>query len=1166
MPKDIVLSPNTRATNAAQTIERSQGFLQSVKVCSAVLTADGFDVAPSALTRAQPSALRAPRPAFDPCQTFDDVSGAGRELAIAPGFLSFQDSGELVVASSQPHADRSVDRSSPELLACIELLEALHDCGRVKALLTGLDAKSYRTAAAAMLVEFLTMRAQHQMSRLPPAQRQPRDTTLLRAFKQLVAIGLPRDTLVSTTIAGVPQTVQLSCLATYLHDAEALDLLFAQPLSTDLPANALIEDPSDMMGRQHFVDGLQERGNAGRLLGFSMRYGHHSSVSAEAIAEKWDDFLLRSMSPFKPEELHIERLGFAACSATENFALPLQNLIERFVQLPMPQRSAAIRRAYDYVLEYQLSASIDRLVKQSALWNHRNKKNFCTCHGIASGPTPVHALAESTYHSEIRALQLLEDAAEAGANFLAVSQFAPTMENVLQIVVPVRASLHAAISARPRLAHALLAHEYAAQIDSNDTVLADLTRVIADSASLLEASDQYSMREYLSRLQAPLDALGQLFLENGLVDASHGHISSQCDKAASSLQELMAVVRERLEEIPILGDAGNDSDLDAALQKTPDWRAGSLTVRYDTVKKCKNSAEIKFAVTQSFRSLLDEMKQLLHIRLHKHSDIPSDADRNRWIGAESFLDRQKTDRVRGLTYLAMTNQVAALEILLTAPTPMEAHDLASAFAWALVLAKGRNEAARNTGQAMTEIFRTANMTDLSLWGMLHAAVELRDSSQVTQIVKRAQKTGVTLDLLQGPYASYVIRNAALTSNASFKAVLSCLDDKASQRRLFEAADEAGDTLYHIVARCGGRVLETLSKKSGFCPEGLIDTQNASQLTAMEEACRVGSESTLALLWRKSAGWGLTDRLDTTLVETARGGSVSGLLALASIAPREPRVSALLEKSLTALEATAFSAQRQQVADVLTSWQCPQNEARAALSDVSLDPWSPSALRLGQRAMEHDDAKSASSTQASSALLAQYDSLRQAHSSGKVEESLARFDAVQRASALEPATSDNELEICKHVLYNLEQRFFGQYFGRHFFAHRASVSDEQLLLRLMRLQNYGSSRFGYDDAPAILRVRQKAIQAAKAYEGAQKHGGKVATGLFAIHLSDSGIRGSGFTLAGPTKDATAFCDSTVVRFLIRLFPNGESPQVVSMYPVPLQGRHSRCFEHLMAVST
>jgi hypothetical protein len=762
-------------------------------------------------------------------------------------------------------------------------------------------------------------------------------------------------------------------------------------------------------------------------------------------------------------------------------------------------------------------------------------------------------LAQNNIFSEERALQLLEDGAEAGANFLCLAQCITTTNSIHQRMVPVRASLHAAVNGYPRLTHALLKREKAAESEQRDTHVQALAKVVSSIDFRMQTFDQASVRDHLAEIKKIQHTIGGLILDKGLVDIDSDFASSQL---LSSLEELSSVsndIENLLAETCATEGRESDQEIDLAVQNTS---ANGMAVNRHGLRKWKAVADIRAAIASSVRAVAVEAQQLMDICTNRPVGHPAGAEPNKWIDAENFFNRQRVEHIRGLTYLSMTNQVAAIKIVLAAPTPVEPHDVSSAYAWSLVLRKSRNEADKKIGQAMTEAFHTTAMTDLSLWGMLHAALELKEFTDVVGTAKQAQARRVNLDLLQGPYASHVVRNAALASHASFKAVLSCLADEGSQQRLFEVADGAGDTLYHIVARCEGRILETFSKKTGFRAAALTDCRNVSGLNAFDEACRVASPSTLSFLWRKSVNWRLTEQFDSALVEAARNGMVAGALAIATSAQREQRVVRLLQTSLAALDGVNFPEQRQQVVDLLSSWDGAKREIEAETLALG---------QAGKLTATQVERKFSSSGQTLSALRQQYDLLRQSHAPSKVEEGLARFDAVYRASSGTQSASEEDREICKEVIYNLEQRFFGRYFGRHFFAHRASVGDGQLSQRLTRLQNYGSSRFGYEDAPAILRIRQRAMKAARHYEQSKKNAGEVSVGLFAIHLSDLGVNGSGFTLMGPENKVAAFLDSTTVRVLLRLSPNGDIPQVVSMYPVPTRGPNDRYLETFTAVT-
>lgn len=114
-------------------------------------------------------------------------------------------------------------------------------------------------------------------------------------------------------------------------------------------------------------------------------------------------------------------------------------------------------------------------------------------------------------------------------------------------------------------------------------------------------------------------------------------------------------------------------------------------------------------------------------------------------------------------------------------------------------------------------------------------------------------------------------------------------------------------------------------------------------------------------------------------------------------------------------------------------------------------------------------------------------------------------------------------------------------GHHYASHQPALSDERLLRRLAKNTRSGSSRFGQDDAIAILSLRRRALEVA-----AQQMG--TGADMYTLYLHHIGLDGSGFTMAQSNSGVVRFSHSQYLKFVLRR-DERKNVAVVAMYPVP-----------------
>lgn len=1041
-------------------------------------------------------------------------------------------------------------------------------------LVRGADASSYHDAGAILMQSIVEHWWKIEQIPQTAQERWRQKRAFLTLARNILLVDLGADLLrldeaSRSVIKSLPLMKPL-----YTRDIEIIDLIFSfgqKDFDHHVSTRDRLPTENNLSATSFPNDYWKEAGFASGMLSQTTMGAPHF---IKVVAQRWDTFIVRSLSACTFADQMIARAAFTVGCDDAGIQAPLENLFDTLLQTPQGRSWSTFVSLIEYAASKQWHSLLEMTAKKAHLWQCTIGRNSFAGLSALHQQTFSHILASNTDLRESDTKHLLAIAAGAGPNHLALCPYEGNADGAERVLQPLRASCHAALSGRKDVAHFLLAQERKCEIIEfhNDTHM--LSRVAKDIDRVVLAFESTSLADIVVRAMPLLSSTLQFHINTRKRQLFVEVVGHSFDE---SLRKLSIILNELYQwkdtdQGPLSIEQCTDSFYDS-LCRSPSQATESPSsskpepVKYlqstnicsdpycssctcDPEKEYEITSQSVFSQHQSVFDLRTSLKAALDIFAEEVQQIvqqrqeinPRFVDDENYISTNKFIGQEYGSDQRSLSCLAIAQKSSAMAILLDAPALSHPYDLAGVYRYALTLCQRTDPKSQAAGQRIMRVVHKTNFRGTTLWGCLYAALKIKDSAKALFLTALAQEKSIKLNDVNGPKCAAVLHLAAMCSSDVLKAVLCLVDEQVAQRRYFETPNELGDTLYHTVARCHGSCMEDLSTKSEFSPARLVKDQNISGLNALEEACLVASHSMLRVLWARAPHWDLYSCFDEALIKTARKGSLDCILFLGRIVAQELRFERLLGKINAALQEPIFPAPHDTTRENTSQNDMQLSDPTGGMAERLY------ALEFPTLAMSPCGISIDKNSAESLRLQLEYNMLRQAQTAQQVEDALERLYRAQIRIRNKRDLSLEDKKICHFAINYLEIKFFGAFFGRHFYSHRDDVSDEQLQIRMKRLGLQGATRFGPDDAPAILRVRQRAMHRAKEVQQQRKEAGQISAGIIQLLFEDDGIHGSGFGCAVDDPQCLFFDSSRLVTAVIQLMPTQDLPHLLSMYPM------------------
>lgn len=490
----------------------------------------------------------------------------------------------------------------------------------------------------------------------------------------------------------------------------------------------------------------------------------------------------------------------------------------------------------------------------------------------------------------------------------------------------------------------------------------------------------------------------------------------------------------------------------------------------------------------------------------------------------------------------------------------ETYDLAGAYVQAQVGVRvAKNAGPPAAGDELLEVLAEAVNTPRRLWALLYGALQFRATAQVLRLCNDTRAAKVALDAVAGTEAPRLLSLAVQTSAQAAKLIYARLERPETRQSWLAWTDGSGDSVLHRVCRSSPSLLSKWSKDVGLDPTLLTKLRNVVGHAPLDEAVRAQTGEALHFLWRQRRAWGLEDAILQACLLGARDGEVAGLLALLAGVPGEDL--SLRSLGTAAVAAASANDQFAVVGDLSRSMAppSPPSPTRAQIRPLATELEGTRYERPQSDGLQVHASSTAvppppASGHASSQLVAWL-----GRGAKGVEIALRDVEAAAN-DASSPGEAEAHNATAWRLIDALERWRPGVYFGRHFLAHRPTMTDEQLQRRLVSFRRYGASRFGQKAAVAILRLRRRALAAAvEARREVQ-----LPPGRYALQLYDADAQGFGFVDGGPNNVALRFEGSEEVRAVVALV-EAEPPRLISLYPTAPRARRGAARTVLVPLS-
>lgn len=377
-----------------------------------------------------------------------------------------------------------------------------------------------------------------------------------------------------------------------------------------------------------------------------------------------------------------------------------------------------------------------------------------------------------------------------------------------------------------------------------------------------------------------------------------------------------------------------------------------------------------------------------------------------------------------------------------------------------------------------------------------------------------------------------------------------LHSSAAQKRWTLHKDAAGNCVWRASCRAAGLAFRLLSAADSFSPRWLVADVNASGNTPLDEAVVAGQRDVRQVLAERYRSWKLKEELQRALLKAAKMGALNGIEMLLAMSAVDEFLLACAKQVISTLGSGDFLREAETLIALL---QPPHRRGPAepeALAHGSLTSIvAPRSVAPGL---------TIAPVQASEAA-ALAELVRRAPGASKRDAALGALESYLSSQQGSQESCQARSRAAWAAIDAVERHAFGLNFGKHFAAHRPRMQDAQLLRRLHKFGRYSASRFGVDSAPAILRLRRRALQLATQARST------LCPGRYVLQLRDVGVHGSGFVAEGDDGTPRRFERSDLVRVVVALTAEVGGVDLISMYPVPDRRPAQSAEEELMAVN-
>lgn len=1003
----------------------------------------------------------------------------------------------------------------------------------------GTSGSDFRSAGLYLASEIIRLRAEKRSGSVDVNLSDAQNKVLRQWIANLIQGGLAGHEVVCAQLGHEIWHMSLAGMATLHNEREILQLLQRQ----EKPATLLVvgtEDAADNAVNTSRAFDRQTIGDEGFALARALRDGYVGKAVAESLADQWEEYIVRKLAGASRQQALHSLYSLAVSSLKHGFFYPAQRFLERAMQAP----EADVELGCNHLFLQAVAAGNQDMATQAAkvVGSLHWREASAISGDETTGKTSLHVMASKADFPQSRARQGIKLLVDEGADMRSRALVNLFGENLAEMTWPMAASVHAAYAKREDLVPALQQLELRSATEHRAQALLEVAAVMHAAQAAREVLAEADVETCIGRAGQVAKQYFHLRHDRGWDPPV---VSNGATDVVAAATDLKMIARTLAAVAKAVTTRGEVCDVAAYEQQARQEHERNLTAPLFLKKTAFELPPRTFAearetllggclrLEDGLQAILEAENELTAVRAARGAIVPA------------ALRGATEQGLKGpLQFFATIKDPAGLALFASDAQFHDVYDLASAFAQSLALVEDAAAPSHAWGVQCRDLFLRELKTPEQTWALLFAASQMRSTREVLKVVERASKQKIKLDDVAGPEVAGLLALAAETSLPACQAVASLLKGPAAGARWLQHADAGGDNVLHVACRGAPKLLEMLTARPGFVSTMLLEGANASGFAPLDEAVMAGNGPVLAALWRRRVEWGLSDGLAAALSGAAARSNTAGLAALQQAFLQTPAVEQTIEEVAQKLHAGAFYEQEREVRRLLTVAAPPIEltdhvEGSPAEADTVPQRASVPSLSLRQLAPTLSRPEAA----AGPSLAALREGVRVAVGRASTEDALVRFEKQLGGVPLQDGEHSALLREAWRVIDALEGKAFGRYLGRHFASHRPSMDDAQLQQRLTEFKKYGSSRFGSSDAPAILRVRRRALSAAMR-ERADRLPGR-----YAMTFTDRGLHGAGYVARGTSGVPKRFDDSSAVRVIVLLQGKGEPVSLVSMYPVP-----------------